>query len=159
MINMKSEAHSLECKNSNSSKTNSYRLKPELQNRYKVYPYLNKEMKDAYALADIVIARAGANSLAEIMALEKPSIIIPLPTAANNHQLQNAEFFAKKEMVIMIKEKDLTSEKLTEEISTLLSNDEIRDKIIGNIKRYNSSVKQDAAKLIATVIARNGTER
>jgi len=59
--------------------------------RYKVYPYLKDEMKDAFALSDFIISRAGANSLSEIIALDKPSLIIPLPSAANNHQYHNAE--------------------------------------------------------------------
>jgi len=67
--------------------------------RYRIHPFIKNEMKDAYALAKIVISRAGANSLAEIVMLEKPNILIPLSTSANNHQSKNAEFFAKKKLL------------------------------------------------------------
>jgi len=129
---------------------------PRLANeRYKIYPYLDKEMKDAYALADVVVARAGANSLAEIIALSKLSIIIPLSTSANNHQLQNAEFFAKKGILNLIKEENLTSSKLTSEIFAMLESG-AGDKIRKSIERYNNSIKQNPARLIAEEILKFG---
>jgi len=141
-------------------------IKQEVQNldlknnhRYKLHPFLTNDLKDSFALCDVIISRAGANSLSEIIALEKMSIIIPLSTSANNHQLLNAEYFAKKEMTIMIKEKNLTSEKLTEETLTLLSNNEVGDKIIKNIKKHNSSIKQNATKCIADIITKESQRR
>lgn len=127
----------------------------EFAERYKAYPYLDAEMKDAYALADVVISRAGANSLFEIMALEKPSIIIPLPTSASDHQYKNAEFFEKKEMLVLVKEEDLAFEKLVGGLSKLLSEGGV-NKIRDNIRRYNNSVGQNAAKSIAEEILKFG---
>jgi UDP-N-acetylglucosamine--N-acetylmuramyl-(pentapeptide) pyrophosphoryl-undecaprenol N-acetylglucosamine transferase len=143
--------HSLECKDFNSGETNSYRLKPELQNRYKLYPYLNKEMRDAYALADVIIARAGANSLFEIIALKKPSIIIPLPTSANNHQFQNAEFFAKNGIITLVKEENLTKDVLMKELSKILQKNDFRANMIRKMDEYNSG-RKNAAKITAEEI-------
>jgi len=107
------------------------------KNRYKVYPYLDEEMKDAFALSDFAISRAGANSLSEIIALEKPSLIIPLPSAANNHQYLNAKYFAEQGMILLAEEKNLDGDKLLEKLDEL----EIRKaELIENLKKYNSSL-------------------
>ena len=145
------EVHSSECKNFGSNEMSSYRLKPELQNRYKLYPYLNKEMKDAYALADVVIARAGANSLFEIIALKKPSIIIPLPTSANDHQMENAKFFAEKGMIVLVKEEDLTANILIKKLFKLLQKRDFRANMTRRMDEYNSD-RKNAAKLVAKEI-------
>ena len=121
------------------------------KHRYKIYPFLTDELKDAYALCDAVISRAGANTLSEIIALEKPSIIIPLPTSANNHQLQNAEFFAEKGMVSSIKEENLTVDILRTELFKILQKNDFRDSMTKKIENYNYD-KKNAAKIIAEEI-------
>lgn len=85
----------------------------------KILPYID-ELPGLIKISDIVVSRAGAGSLAEILALEVPSIIIPSPNVANNHQYYNAEELANKGCVKMLLEKDLTGEKLEEEIDNLL---------------------------------------
>ena len=61
---------------------------------YAQYEYLNEEMADAYACADIVVSRAGANALCELLAAHKPSLLIPYPkTASRGDQIMNAESF------------------------------------------------------------------
>jgi UDP-N-acetylglucosamine--N-acetylmuramyl-(pentapeptide) pyrophosphoryl-undecaprenol N-acetylglucosamine transferase len=119
--------------------------------RYKLYPYLNDNLKEAYALCDVVISRAGANSLFEIIALEKPSIIIPLPTSANNHQCKNAEYFSRKGMIVLVKEEDLTEVVLEENIFKLLQEEDYRSSIIKMTKEYNYG-RKNAAELIAKEI-------
>lgn len=104
------------------------------KNRYKVYPYLSEEMKDAFALSDFVISRAGANSLSEIIALQKPSLIIPLPSAANNHQFLNAQYFADEGMVLLAEEKELTDDKLAERLFEL---EDKQEEIRENIEKFN----------------------
>ena len=115
--------------------------------RYKLYPYLNKEMKDAYAVAEIVISRAGANSLAEIVALGKPNILIPLSTSANNHQPENAKFFAEKEASLIINETVDNPQDLLEAIFKLLSDKNLQDEIKQKLSEMASS--QNAASKIA----------
>ncbi len=124
---------------------------PLANKRYKLYSYLSEELKDAFALCDAVISRAGANSLFEIIALNKPSIIIPLPTSANNHQYQNGEFFAKKGMITLIKEENLTKDILAGELFKLLQEGDYRGNMIKKMREYNYNIK-NAAKIIAEEI-------
>jgi UDP-N-acetylglucosamine--N-acetylmuramyl-(pentapeptide) pyrophosphoryl-undecaprenol N-acetylglucosamine transferase len=114
---------------------------------YKVYPYLKDEMKDAFALADFVISRGGANSLSEIIALEKPSLIIPLSTAANNHQYHNAKYFAEQNMLLLVEEKGLDEGKLLKKLKELRDK---REEIADNLEKYNDSL---SGKKPAEVIA------
>jgi len=55
----------------------------------------------AYVLADLIISRAGANTLAEIAAWAKPTVLLPLASSANNHQLANAEYFASQQAAVI----------------------------------------------------------
>jgi len=120
-------------------------------NRYKVYPFLTDNLKDAYALSEIVISRAGANSLSEIIAVEKPSIIIPLPTSANNHQYKNAEYFFEKGLLIMIKEENLNPDTLIKQLSKLLQQDGFGANMKSRIRKYNSK-RTNSAELLAKEI-------
>ncbi len=81
--------------------------------------YIN-DMDRCLAAADIVICRAGASSLSEIQALGKPSILVPYPYAAENHQYYNAKTLADRDAAILIEEKDFTGERLLSEVEKLL---------------------------------------
>lgn len=70
------------------------------------------QMPAAYALADLVIARAGASSLTEIASAGHPSILVPYPYAADDHQTSNAEVFAAAGAAILVQERDLDAPKL-----------------------------------------------
>ena len=118
--------------------------------RYRVYPFIKEEMKDAYALAEIVISRAGANSLAEIVALKKPNILIPLSTSASNHQFRNAEFFAEKNASLVIDETANNSQDLTDAIFKLLSDKNLQSQIKQNLSKIAPS--QNASRRIAEEI-------
>lgn len=83
--------------------------------------YIN-DMDRCLAAADIVVCRAGASSLSEIQALGKPSILVPYPYAAENHQYYNAKTMADRNAAILIEEKDFTGERLLDEVEQLLSN-------------------------------------
>ncbi|MEN6332282.1 MAG: undecaprenyldiphospho-muramoylpentapeptide beta-N-acetylglucosaminyltransferase [Smithella sp.] len=78
------------------------------------------DMADAYSQADLIICRAGATSLAEITMAGKAAILIPFPFATNDHQTKNAEAMADKGAAIMIKEKDISGDKLFEVVEELL---------------------------------------
>ncbi len=82
--------------------------------------YIN-DMHRCMAAADLVICRAGASSLSEIQALGKPSILVPYPYAAENHQYHNAMALVKNDAAILIEEKDFTGERLIKEIDALLA--------------------------------------
>lgn len=75
------------------------KLDPALTNTkgYAQFEYISQEMKDFFAMADIIISRAGANSICEISALKKPNILIPLSAnASRGDQILNAKSYAKQ---------------------------------------------------------------
>ena len=75
--------------------------------------YLNEEMADAYACADVLISRAGSNALCEILALRKPALLIPYPAAASRgDQILNAESFRARGLSRVLDQKDMTVETL-----------------------------------------------
>jgi len=103
----------------------------------------------AYQAADLVICRAGANTLAEIIACNLPAILIPYPYATDNHQEHNAKFLVQKGAAIMIKESDLSIKKLTKTIIEFIEN---RDKLKNMAKNYQTFKITDATqRLIDTI--------
>ena len=83
--------------------------------------YLDAEFADAFACADVVVCRAGANSLAELIALRKPAVVIPLPTAASRgDQLDNAKLYAEKGYGRVVLQSDLSPARLFEEVQAAL---------------------------------------
>lgn len=84
--------------------------------------------------ADLVICRAGASSLYELRALGKPSILIPYPYAAENHQYYNAMELVKNGAARIIEEKDLNADVLTDMINELISNPELLAEMSKNAK-------------------------
>ena len=86
------------------------------------------DMVSAYAAADILICRAGATSLAEITVAGKASILIPFPFAADDHQTLNAQAMVEAGAAVMIRQSDLTAEKLFGVLQDLLADERrIRD--------------------------------
>ncbi len=110
--------------------------------------YINN-MPVCLAAADVVVARAGAITLSEIQVKGKPSVLIPSPNVAENHQFHNAMALVEKNAAVMIEEKDLTPERLTEEIDRLASNPQ-------RLKEYSENAAKmavrDAVKRIYSVI-------
>lgn len=90
---------------------------------YKQFEYIKSELKDLFAMADIVISRAGANAICELLALKKPNILIPLPAASSRgDQLLNAQSFEAQGFSIVISEDDLTTELLVDKVHELYFN-------------------------------------
>lgn len=80
---------------------------------YKQFEYLYDELFDVMALADIVISRAGSNSLYELLVLKKPHILIPLSKkASRGDQIENAAYFEKKGLSVVVNEEALTKQTL-----------------------------------------------
>jgi UDP-N-acetylglucosamine--N-acetylmuramyl-(pentapeptide) pyrophosphoryl-undecaprenol N-acetylglucosamine transferase len=79
--------------------------------RLRVTEYIN-DMDKCLAASDIVICRAGASTLAELEAIGRPSVLIPSPIVAGNHQYHNAMVLAKAGAAVVIEQKDVTSEKI-----------------------------------------------
>jgi UDP-N-acetylglucosamine--N-acetylmuramyl-(pentapeptide) pyrophosphoryl-undecaprenol N-acetylglucosamine transferase len=86
----------------------------------KVEPYLD-DMGSAYAAASLVVARAGATTVAELTACGRPAVLIPYPHAAHGHQERNARALEAAGAAQMILERDLTADRLGEVVAALLS--------------------------------------
>ena len=87
---------------------------------YAQFEYISQQLKDMFALADIVISRAGANAICELLALHKPNILIPLSAAASRgDQILNAKSFEKQGFSFVIEEENLTGETLQAAIDTV----------------------------------------
>lgn len=90
---------------------------------YKQFEYIKAELKDLFAMADLVISRAGANAICELLALKKPNILIPLPAASSRgDQLLNAQSFEAQGFSIVINEDDLTTNLLIDKVHELYFN-------------------------------------
>jgi UDP-N-acetylglucosamine--N-acetylmuramyl-(pentapeptide) pyrophosphoryl-undecaprenol N-acetylglucosamine transferase len=76
-------------------------------------------MPAAFATADLILCRSGASTVSELAAAGRPAILVPFPFAADNHQLRNAEAFARTGAGLVIEDKDLTPERLYREVSAL----------------------------------------
>lgn len=86
---------------------------------YKQFEYLKAELKDIFAMADIVISRAGANAICELLALRKPNILVPLPaTSSRGDQILNAKSFESQGFSIVIDD-DMIEDILVEKIHEL----------------------------------------
>jgi UDP-N-acetylglucosamine--N-acetylmuramyl-(pentapeptide) pyrophosphoryl-undecaprenol N-acetylglucosamine transferase len=116
-----------------------------------VTEYLH-DMHRRYEWADVVIARAGAASVAELAACGKAAILVPLPTAADNHQQKNAEALVQKDAAIMILQKDLTPEKLRATLQELEAQPERRHRMERNIRQFHQP--QAAEKIVGHLLQR-----
>jgi UDP-N-acetylglucosamine--N-acetylmuramyl-(pentapeptide) pyrophosphoryl-undecaprenol N-acetylglucosamine transferase len=91
------------------------------------------EMDLAYAVADMLVARAGAITVSELCLVQKPAILVPLPTAAEDHQTKNAMALVDKNAAILIPDKD-AGELLVNEVIALMNDQERREAIQKNLK-------------------------
>jgi UDP-N-acetylglucosamine--N-acetylmuramyl-(pentapeptide) pyrophosphoryl-undecaprenol N-acetylglucosamine transferase len=115
---------------------------------YRQYEYLDAEFGDAFACADVVVSRAGANSLAELIALQKPAVVIPLPTAVSRgDQIDNARLFADKGYGLVLPQQDLTPESFLESARAAL---EQADDLVEAMARAES---HDPGERIAGILA------
>ena len=87
---------------------------------YKQFEYVKAELKDLFAMADVVISRAGANAICELLALKKPNILIPLPASSSRgDQILNAKSFEAQGFSIVIDEDDLNTQLLVDKVHEL----------------------------------------
>jgi len=114
---------------------------------YKQFEYLKNELKDIFAMADIVVSRAGANAICELLALHKPNILIPLPSSSSRgDQLLNAKSFESQGFSIVIDEDYLTENLLVEKVQELYCS---RQNYIDTMKQ---SQQKDAISTITGLI-------
>jgi UDP-N-acetylglucosamine--N-acetylmuramyl-(pentapeptide) pyrophosphoryl-undecaprenol N-acetylglucosamine transferase len=103
------------------------------------------EMNWAYSACDMLLARAGATTIAELLTLAIPAILVPSPNVAANHQYYNAKSLAEKKAAVLIEDKSL-KEKLIEVISSLIFDEKILAELSTNAKAIS---KPNAAEVIA----------
>ncbi|MBL87325.1 MAG: undecaprenyldiphospho-muramoylpentapeptide beta-N-acetylglucosaminyltransferase [Winogradskyella sp.] len=108
-----------------------YKQHNDLKN-VQVHAFLNN-MDMAYAAADVIISRAGAISVSELCIVGKPTIFIPSPNVAEDHQTKNAQAVAEKNAAILIKESDLDND-FQKQFSELITNEEKQAELSKNIE-------------------------
>ena len=81
------------------------------------------DMADVFEIADVAVSRAGANTVAELLALKIPTVLIPLPKGnSRGDQVENAEYFAKKGLVSLLPQENLTPESLESAVAACYAN-------------------------------------
>lgn len=114
---------------------------------YVQFEYISKEMRDLFAIADIVISRAGANAICELLALKKPTLLIPLSAAASRgDQILNAKSFKEHGYADVLEEENITPDSLLDAVNKLYAN---RGTYIGNM---STSPQSDAITKITELI-------
>ena len=110
------------------------------------------QMPQAYALADLVISRAGASSISELCLLGKPSVLVPSPNVAEDHQTHNAMALVRKDAAILVKDID-AKEQMVQTALTLINDDAQLKTLQTNIL---SLALPDSARLIAEEVIQLG---
>lgn len=121
------------------------------QKGIKVHQFIT-EMDLAYAAADLVISRAGAIAVTEICLTKKPSILVPLPSAAEDHQTKNAIALTQHDASILVKNNEV-KDVLVDKALALVSNDNELEKLTQNITPFGipdsaKKIAEEALKLI-----------
>ncbi|MBI4159851.1 UDP-N-acetylglucosamine--N-acetylmuramyl-(pentapeptide) pyrophosphoryl-undecaprenol N-acetylglucosamine transferase [Candidatus Wolfebacteria bacterium] len=119
---------------------------PEERARYQLVPYLHKNYPDAIFAADIIVSRASSSSIFEIAASAKPSILIPLPEAAGDHQRMNAYEYSKTGAAVVVENENLTPHVFETQVRQLIANP---DRLRAMSDAARGFAKPDAARLIA----------
>ena len=120
-----------------------------------VCPFIDN-IVDAFSCADLVVCRAGATTVAELAAAGKASILIPYPSATDQHQLQNAKALERAGAAFVIEQKDLTPARLVDCVMSMLDN---REKLAGMEQRARSLASPMAASRIADLLEDLSSER
>ncbi|MCL5970033.1 MAG: UDP-N-acetylglucosamine--N-acetylmuramyl-(pentapeptide) pyrophosphoryl-undecaprenol N-acetylglucosamine transferase [Patescibacteria group bacterium] len=121
-------------------------LSQKLSKRYYVIKFVNPEdVPSVLEKADVVVSRAGANTVMELYKAEKPSILIPLPFSGADEQRENAHFLKNSGLAEIIEQDILTGEKLLEQIDSMV---QIKPKL----RNKTNIIKEDAALQIIRVL-------
>lgn len=124
--------------------------------RWTVSAFLD-DMGRRFADADLILARSGASTVAELAAAGKPSLLVPFPAAADDHQTRNAEVLAAADAAILLPESQMTPEKLLSEIVGALTNPQ---RLASMGERARTLAHPDAAQRIAgMVVELSGTKK
>ena len=103
-----------------------------------------RDMASAYATADVVICRAGALTVSELAAAGIASVLVPFPSAVDDHQTFNARYLADRSAAVLLPQADLTPRKLADLLLGFT-----RDKLLEMATRARAMGKPDAARIVA----------
>lgn len=123
-------------------------IKIKYPKNVKVLPYLDN-LTGLLKETDVLVARAGASTIAEVLSLKVPTIFIPSPYVANNHQYYNAVSLKNDNLALMLEEKDLSIPNITKNIEGLLYNKDKQIKIKNNLNKVSTL---DSTKIIYDAI-------
>ncbi|RSS79755.1 glycosyltransferase [Streptomyces sp. WAC06614] len=129
-------------------RTTAAALDPVLARRYHVTGFVGPELPDVLALADVVISRSGAGTLAELTALGKPAVFVPLATSAGNEQAHNAQHLADAGAALALLG-EVTPDRLTEAVGPLLTDPAQRSAMA---ERARAHGRPDAAARLVDVL-------
>lgn len=115
-----------------------------------------RDMPEAFANADVVVGRAGAGGLSEIAAAGMASVLVPLPTAADDHQRRNAEVLVEAAAARMVPDREMDGARLFREIETLR---ESREDLQGMRARVRRFAKPGAAERAAEILEEAGAAK
>jgi UDP-N-acetylglucosamine--N-acetylmuramyl-(pentapeptide) pyrophosphoryl-undecaprenol N-acetylglucosamine transferase len=125
-------------------------INPSLNKYYHPHPFLEEnKLKHALSACDMVLARAGSGTIFEIALCGKPSILVPLPESAQNHQVNNAYSYQEKGACLVIEERNLTANFFLERLKYITSSPEKMEKMSVSAKNFS---RPRAAEIIAKYI-------
>ena len=128
-----------------------WRAPPPAVGRYRALPFVSEGFADLLAAADVVVSRAGANTLGELAATATPAVLIPLPrTQSRGEQLANAELFAARGAALVLTEEQADPAALTAALQELRCDAVRRRRMARNMARLAT---RDAARCIAGIVA------
>ena len=113
-----------------------------------IYPYIDN-LSRVMKITDVMVTRAGASTLSEIIALNVPSILVPSPYVANNHQYKNALALKNNDACILLEEKKLTEDSVINSIDKILNDEEYKNNMKKNLEKM--SIKNSASKIYEVI--------
>jgi UDP-N-acetylglucosamine--N-acetylmuramyl-(pentapeptide) pyrophosphoryl-undecaprenol N-acetylglucosamine transferase len=116
-------------------------------------PFID-DMPGAFAAADLIVCRAGAGAVAELAAAGKPSVLVPFPFAADDHQLHNAEAFERAGAARLVLDQDFTGAKLHEAVEALAAGRDVLDRMGEAARRFSHPGAARRAAEILEEVAR-----
>lgn len=123
----------------------------------RIYRDYIDNMYTCICAADLIISRAGAMTITELTAIGRPSILVPYPNAAENHQYYNALTLSNANAAVLIEDKDLTKERLVQEVSRLYEDRELLASMEQNAK--NSAENNAADRILSEIIDLLGEDK
>jgi UDP-N-acetylglucosamine--N-acetylmuramyl-(pentapeptide) pyrophosphoryl-undecaprenol N-acetylglucosamine transferase len=114
----------------------------------KVIPFI-EDMAGSYAAADLMICRAGASTIAELAAAGVAAVLVPFPSAVDDHQTRNARFLSERDAALLIPQHELTPERLARLLAELT-----RDKLLAMAKEARAAGRPEATRAVAEACMR-----